>query len=42
MMEKREKYYEQADIIVDVGSHSVEEVVDMTVKALKRHAERSH
>lgn len=42
MLEERERFYEQADIIVDVGSHSVEEVVDLCVEALRRHAERAH
>lgn len=42
MLEKRERFYEQSDITLDIGSHSVDEVVDMAVEALKRHAERAH
>ncbi len=42
MLEERERYYEQADITLDIGSHSIDEVVEMTLEALKRHAERSH
>lgn len=42
MMEKREQYYDQADIVVDIGSHGVDEVVDVIIEALRRHAEKHH
>lgn len=42
MMEKRERFYEQADIVLDIGSHSVDEVVEMAFEGLNRHAARAH
>lgn len=42
MLEMREQFYDQSDITLDIGSHSVEEVVDLAVEALRRHAERAH
>lgn len=42
MLEKREHFYEQADITLDIAEHGVDEVVEMAVDALKRHAERMH
>lgn len=40
MLEMRERFYEQADIRLDISSHTVEEVVEMAVDALKQQAER--
>lgn len=41
MMVKRERYYEQAGIILDVGAHRVEDVVDMAMEALQAQTERA-
>ncbi len=40
MMAKRERFYEQADIVLDIESHGVEEVVDMAMEALRARTER--
>lgn len=42
MMKTRERSYDQADIVLDIGSHTVPEVVEMAVGALNRHAARAH
>ena len=40
MMAKREASYEQADIVLDISSHSVEEVIEMAMEAIQAHVER--
>ena len=41
MMARRERFYEQADIVLDVESHGVTEVVEMAMETLHAHVERS-
>jgi shikimate kinase len=37
MLEKREKLYNQADVILDAGDWNVEELVEAAVEALEQH-----
>lgn len=39
MMAKRSQFYEQSDIVLDIADHDVDEVVEMAIDALMRHAE---
>lgn len=41
MMAQREQYYEQADVILDIETHGVEEVVELAVNKLRAHTERA-
>ncbi|MEX0822558.1 MAG: shikimate kinase [Rhodothermales bacterium] len=41
MMAKRTGYYEQADIMLDIDRHGIDEVVDMAVHALHTYREGS-